>query len=178
IIMTSNVGSRQLSEFGRGIGFDTQSTSSVNQNDNIIQKALKKQFTPEFLNRLDEVITFTSLDKTAIDRIINLELCKLGRRVEDMGYSLDVTESAIQFLAEKGYNPQMGARPLRRCIQTYLEDEISTLIINDEPAPGSVIVAEADAINDKLTLRVTILAENGTHGTTVDGGITEKCIIF
>lgn len=167
IIMTSNVGSRQLAEFGNGIGFNTSTQPASVQNDSIIQKALRKQFTPEFLNRLDEIITFTSLDEDSIQQIIGLELNKLLKRVEELGYHLEVTEQARLFLAKKGYNPQMGARPLRRSIQNYLEDALSTLIINDEPASGSTIVADKDTENDKLTLQVTSLAEPVEEGTPI-----------
>lgn len=167
IIMTSNVGSRQLSEFGNGIGFNTTSQLSATQSDGIIQKALRKQFTPEFLNRLDEVITFTSLDSAAIQEIICIELKKLIDRVAELGYTLQITDNARYFLAKKGYNPQMGARPLRRCIQTYLEDELSNLIINDEPSAGSQILADLDENNDKLTLSVTSMAESPAQGTEV-----------
>lgn len=167
IIMTSNVGSRQLSEFGNGIGFNTTSQLSATQSDGIIQKALRKLFTPEFLNRLDEVITFTSLDSAAIQEIICIELKKLIDRVAELGYTLQITDNARYFLAKKGYNPQMGARPLRRSIQTYLEDELSNLIINDEPSAGSQILADLDENNDKLTLSVTSMAESPAQGTEV-----------
>ena len=160
IIMTSNVGSRQLKEFGQGIGFTSSKNTDANA-DSIIRKALQKQFAPEFLNRLDEIITFHPLELHSMLNIIDIELKKLIQRVEDMGYHLEVTDEARKFLAEKGFDPQYGARPLRRSIQTYLEDEISNLIINEEPGLGTTIIAQADI--DKLTLAVTncpiILAE-------------------
>lgn len=152
IIMTSNVGSRQLKEFGQGIGFTSSKNTDANA-DSIIRKALQKQFAPEFLNRLDEIITFHPLELHSMLNIIDIELKKLIQRVEDMGYHLEVTDEARKFLAEKGFDPQYGARPLRRSIQTYLEDEISNLIINDEPGLGTTIIAQADI--DKLTLAVT-----------------------
>ncbi|MCQ2269259.1 MAG: ATP-dependent Clp protease ATP-binding subunit [Bacteroidaceae bacterium] len=152
IIMTSNVGSRQLKEFGQGIGFTSSKNTDANA-DSIIRKALQKQFAPEFLNRLDEIITFHPLELHSMLNIIDIELKKLIQRVEDMGYHLEVTDEARKFLAEKGFDPQYGARPLRRSIQTYLEDEISNLIINDEPGFGTTIIAQADI--DKLTLAVT-----------------------
>lgn len=152
IIMTSNVGSRQLKEFGQGIGFTSSKNTDANA-DSIIRKALQKQFAPEFLNRLDEIITFHPLELHSMLNIIDIELKKLIQRVEDMGYHLEVTDEARKILAEKGFDPQYGARPLRRSIQTYLEDEISNLIINDEPGLGTTIIAQADI--DKLTLAVT-----------------------
>lgn len=152
IIMTSNVGSRQLKDFGQGIGFTSSKNTDANA-DSIIRKALQKQFAPEFLNRLDEIITFHPLELHSMLNIIDIELKKLIQRVEDMGYHLEVTDEARKFLAEKGFDPQYGARPLRRSIQTYLEDEISNLIINDEPGFGTTIIAQADI--DKLTLAVT-----------------------
>jgi ATP-dependent Clp protease ATP-binding subunit ClpC len=152
IIMTSNVGSRQLKEFGHGIGFTSQQNTDVNA-DSIVRKALQKQFAPEFLNRLDEIITFRPLDMDSMLLIIDLELKVLIQRVEDMGYHLEVTDEARKFLAEKGYDPQYGARPLRRSIQTYLEDEISNLIINEEPASGSKLIARVN--EGKLTLEMT-----------------------
>jgi ATP-dependent Clp protease ATP-binding subunit ClpC len=152
IIMTSNVGSRQLKEFGHGIGFTSQQNTDVNA-DSIVRKALQKQFAPEFLNRLDEIITFRPLDMDSMLLIIDLELKGLIQRVEDMGYHLEVTDEARKFLAEKGYDPQYGARPLRRSIQTYLEDEISNLIINEEPASGSKLIARVN--EGKLTLEMT-----------------------
>lgn len=152
VIMTSNVGSRQLKEFGQGIGFTSVKNSEANA-DSIIRKALQKQFAPEFLNRLDEIITFHPLELESMLQIIDIELQKLIKRVEDMGYQLDISLQARKFLAEKGFDPQYGARPLRRSIQTYLEDELSNLIINKEPALGSKITANAAA--DKLTLEVT-----------------------
>lgn len=152
VIMTSNVGSRQLKEFGHGIGFTSQQNADINA-DSIVRKALQKQFAPEFLNRLDEIITFRPLNLDSMLRIIDLELKGLIQRVEDMGYHLEVTDEARKYLAEKGYDPQYGARPLRRSIQTYLEDEISNLIINEEPATGSLLIARM--VEDKLTLEMT-----------------------
>ena len=152
VIMTSNVGSRQLKEFGHGIGFTSQQNADINA-DSIVRKALQKQFAPEFLNRLDEIITFRPLNLDSMLRIIDLELKGLIQRVEDMGYHLEVTDEARKYLAEKGYDPQYGARPLRRSIQTYLEDDISNLIINEEPATGSLLIARM--VEDKLTLEMT-----------------------
>lgn len=145
IIMTSNAGTRQLKDFGRGIGFNAGSLS-FNMDDkdkeharNIVQKALSKQFSPEFLNRLDEIITFDQLDLTAIKKIVDIELKGLWKRIEDMGYKVELSEEAKQFIAEKGYDVQFGARPLKRAIQNYIEDSIAEMIINDDIPLGATI---------------------------------------
>ena len=146
IIMTSNAGTRQLKDFGRGIGFQSAGSSSLMLNEQdkeharqIVQKALSKQFSPEFLNRLDEIITFDQLDLSAIKRIIDVELKGLYKRIGDLGYQIDLSEEAKEFVAEKGYDVQFGARPLKRAIQTYIEDGISELIVNEELPTGSTI---------------------------------------
>ena len=139
IIMTSNAGTRQLKEFGRGVGFSATSSSALALNEQdkeharqIVQKALSKQFSPEFLNRLDEIITFDQLDLEAIKQIIDVELKGLYKRINEMGFHVELSEEAKQFVAEKGYDVQFGARPLKRAIQTYIEDGISELIVNGE----------------------------------------------
>ena len=146
IIMTSNAGTRQLKEFGRGVGFSATSSSALALNEQdkeharqIVQKALSKQFSPEFLNRLDEIITFDQLDLEAIKLIIDVELKGLYKRINDMGFQMELSDEARQFVAEKGYDVQFGARPLKRAIQTYIEDGISELIVNGELQPGSTI---------------------------------------
>ena len=146
IIMTSNAGTRQLKDFGRGVGFNAGSTSALMLNEQdkeharqIVQKALSKQFSPEFLNRLDEIITFDQLDLTAIKQIIDVELKRLYKRITDMGYTIDLSDEAKAFVAEKGYDVQFGARPLKRAIQTYIEDGVSELIVNGDLQPGSTI---------------------------------------
>ena len=144
IIMTSNIGTRQLKEFGRGIGFAAQSRANDNEySRSVIQKALNKTFAPEFLNRLDEIITFDQLSLEAITRIVDIELGALAQRVEQIGYKLEVDEGAKRFLATKGYDVQFGARPLKRAIQNYLEDGLSTLIVTEEVKPGDVISVTA-----------------------------------
>ena len=144
IIMTSNIGTRQLKEFGRGIGFAAQSRANDNEySRSVIQKALNKTFAPEFLNRLDEIITFDQLSLEAITRIVDIELGALAQRVGQIGYKLEVDESAKRFLATKGYDVQFGARPLKRAIQNYLEDGLSTLIVTEEVKPGDVISVTA-----------------------------------
>lgn len=139
IIMTSNAGTRQLKEFGRGVGFNAGviGGAAIDDKDkeyarSVIQKSLNKQFSPEFLNRLDEIITFDQLDIEAIKKIVNIELKGLVKRVEGLGYKLSITEKAKEFVATKGYDVQFGARPLKRAIQNYIEDGLSELIINGD----------------------------------------------
>ena len=146
IIMTSNAGTRQLKEFGRGIGFSSAGSGNLMLNEQdkeharqIVQKALSKQFSPEFLNRLDEIITFDQLDLEAIKQIIDVELSGLYKRISDLGYTIDLSDEAKQFVAEKGYDVQFGARPLKRAIQSYIEDGISELIVNGDLAEGAII---------------------------------------
>jgi ATP-dependent Clp protease ATP-binding subunit ClpC len=146
IIMTSNAGTRQLKDFGRGVGFSAGNSSALALNEkdkqharDIVQKALSKQFSPEFLNRLDEIITFDQLDLEAIKKIIDVELKGLYNRIEQMGYHIDLADDAKEFVATKGYDVQFGARPLKRAIQNYIEDGISDLIVNGNLAPGATI---------------------------------------
>ena len=145
IIMTSNSGTRQLKDFGRGVGFNASGSSlALNEQDkayarSIIQKSLSKQFSPEFLNRLDEIITFDQLDLTAIKRIIEVELKDLYKRVEDLGYHLDITDEAKEFVATKGYDVQFGARPLKRAIQNYIEDGVCEKLLGGDLQEGSTI---------------------------------------
>ncbi len=147
IIMTSNAGTRQLKEFGRGIGFTASGaanslvrTESDKQHANdIIRKALSKQFAPEFLNRLDEIITFEQLDIEAIKKIVDIELAPLFKRVEAMGYRLELDDAAKIFVAEHGYDVQFGARPLKRAIQSYIEDTVCERLLSGELAPGDTI---------------------------------------
>ena len=143
--MTSNAGTRQLKDFGRGVGFNSsQMGIALNEQDkeharSIVQKALSKQFSPEFLNRLDEIITFDQLDLEAIKKIVDIELAGLSKRIEAIGYKLEVSDETKMRIAEKGYDVQFGARPLKRAIQTYIEDDISERIINNEVNYGDVI---------------------------------------
>ena len=158
IIMTSNAGTRQLKDFGRGVGFNSGTSSALMLNEQdkeharqIVQKALSKQFSPEFLNRLDEIITFDQLDLEAIKKIIDIELKGLYKRIEALGYTVDLSEEARQFVAEKGYDVQFGARPLKRAIQNYIEDGISELIVNGDIKPGTTIHITKEEQQDELT---------------------------
>ena len=151
IIMTSNVGTRQLKEFGRGVGFAAMADMDDKEvSRSVIQKALNKQFSPEFLNRIDEIITFDQLELPAILQIIGIELRSLYKRVEDLDMHLRISEAAQKFIAEKGYDKQFGARPLRRAIQQHLEDRISEMIVEEEVTPGDTIVA--DLQEDKVVV--------------------------
>ena len=158
IIMTSNAGTRQLKEFGRGIGFTAGDNTGLSLNDkdkeyarNIVQKALSKQFAPEFLNRLDEIITFDQLDINAIKRIIDIELKGLYKRMESLGYHLELSDAAKEFVATKGYDVQFGARPLKRAIQSYIEDAVCEYILN-HPSESSTITIDLDE-EKKLAIR-------------------------
>ncbi len=160
IIMTSNAGTRQLKDFGRGVGF-TAGNIGLNMNDkdreharSIVQKALSKQFSPEFLNRLDEIITFDQLDLDAIKRIIEVELKPLTKRIADMGYTIELTDAAKDFVSTKGYDVQFGARPLKRAIQNYIEDGICEMIINDELPKGTIIHIDKHPEKEELTFRL------------------------
>ena len=161
IIMTSNAGTRQLKEFGRGVGFQAGSPTSLALNEQdkeharqIVQKALSKQFSPEFLNRLDEIITFDQLDLNAIKQIIDIELKGLYTRINDLGYQIDLSDKAKEYVAEKGYDVQFGARPLKRAIQNYIEDGISELIVNEDIALGATIHITKEDDKEELTFYI------------------------
>ena len=154
IIMTSNTGTRQLVDFGNGIGFNASLISSSSEKAkeharSVIQKSLSHQFAPEFLNRLDEIITFDQLDNTAIRKIVDIELSRLFKRINDMGYAVEISEEAKEMLVQKGYSPQYGARPLKRAIQTYIEDVLCELLLDDEKKLSSTITIDVDE-GDKL----------------------------
>ena len=165
IIMTSNAGTRQLKDFGRGIGFSKRNIlgADLDEDDkryarDIIMKSLSKQFAPEFLNRLDDVITFDQLSIEALEKIVDIQLTDLSERLLSMGYRLSITDAAKSFVANHGYDVQFGARPLRRAIQTYIEDKLSEALISEEFTPGQTIVI--DKITDKDELSFTVETEN------------------
>ncbi len=147
IIMTSNIGSRQLKDFGQGVGFGTQAKkdSKDKYSRAVIENALKRSFAPEFLNRIDEVVIFESLNKENINKIIDIELKKVFERIREMGFEPELTEKAREFIVEKGWDEQYGARPLKRAIQKYVEDVLAEEIIKSNPAKGSKIVIDYDA---------------------------------
>jgi len=154
IIMTSNSGSRQLKEFGTGVGFSTKSReeSKFDDSKSVIEKQLKKTFAPEFINRIDDVITFNSLSKENINSIIDIELDKLVERVKLLEYNLVLTETAKDHIAEKGYDPDYGARPLKRAIQKYIEDPITEEIIASNPEKGSALTLDYNKEEDKMVV--------------------------
>ena len=154
IIITSNIGTRQLKEFGRGVGFAAQNRADDKEySRGVIQKALNKTFSPEFLNRLDEIITFDQLSLEAITRIVDIELKGLYERLESIGYHLQVDDAAKKFLATKGYDVQFGARPLKRAIQNYLEDGLSELIVSGGVQPGDTVSVTYEDGKDELTIQ-------------------------
>lgn len=155
LIMTSNIGTRQLKDFGRGVGFQTQTAETDKDfSRSVIQKALNKAFAPEFLNRVDDIIMFDQLDKDAIHKIIDIELTGLYKRVASLGYSLELTDEAKDFIASKGYDVQFGARPLKRAIQKYLEDEMAEMIIRASVGEGDTIIVGFDKEKQEIVTEV------------------------
>lgn len=151
VIMTSNIGSRQLKDFGRGIGFGSGDRSQDSDYaKGVVQKALKSAFSPEFLNRIDDVVVFNSLAKDDLHKIIDIELKELFKRIADLGYLVRVSDAAKEFLTEKGFDPQYGARPLKRAIQKYLEDELAEVIIKGTVPEGGTLEVDYDKEGDKL----------------------------
>ncbi|MEC9210019.1 MAG: ATP-dependent Clp protease ATP-binding subunit [Bacteroidota bacterium] len=157
IIMTSNIGARELKDFGQGIGFNTSSkqTNSADNNKGIIEKALKRAFSPEFLNRIDDVIIFNSLNKEDLNQIIDIEMNSLLKRIHTLGYTVKISKEAKGFIAEKGFDPKFGARPLKRAIQKYFEDPLSEEIINAQIKEGDTIKVNLN--KEKTTLKMKII---------------------
>ena len=151
-IMTSNIGTRQLKDFGRGIGFHPQSSSGVDKNysNSVIMKALNKAFAPEFLNRVDDIVVFDPLEKESINKIIDIELKKVFERIGQIGYAINLTDAAKDFISLKGYDVQYGARPLKRAIQKYVEDELADVIIRDQVHEGDALMLDYDKEKDKM----------------------------
>ncbi len=154
IILTSNIGTRQLKDFGQGVGFSTHTVDEREASRNVIQKALNRAFSPEFLNRVDDIVMFDQLDKDAIFRIIDIELTSFYARIEQLGYKLVLTEAAKTFIAEKGYDVQFGARPLKRAIQKYLEDELAEMIIRASIQEGDTIKVDYDSETNKIVTQI------------------------
>jgi len=156
IIMTSNIGARKLKEFGQGVGFGTsaKAASAQDHSRSIIENALKKAFAPEFLNRIDDVIIFNALEKEHINKIIDIELKKLFSRIQDLGYSLELSDKAKDFIAERGFDKQYGARPLKRAIQKYVEDALAEEIINSQIHEGDCIKMDYDGKSEKLIIDI------------------------
>lgn len=156
IIMTSNIGSRQLKDFGQGVGFGTQAKKDGKDeySRSVIENALKRSFAPEFLNRIDDVLIFNSLEKTDIHKIIDVELKKVYKRIEEMGFTLELTEKAHDYVAEKGWDDQYGARPLKRAIQKYVEDVLAEEIIKTKINIGERIIIDYDDVKDDMIVNV------------------------
>jgi ATP-dependent Clp protease ATP-binding subunit ClpC len=159
IIMTSNIGARQLADFGAGVGFGTKSQAAAKDENskNVIQNALRKAFSPEFLNRVDDIIMFKSLGRPEIHKIIDLELVKLFTRIEDLGYKLDLTEKAKDFIVDKGYDEKFGARPLKRALQKYIEDPLAEEIIQSNLHEGDTIQMDLNEAGDGLEVVISKL---------------------
>ena len=159
IIMTSNVGTRQLKDFGKGVGFgavtsEKETTLNSDFSRGVIQKALNRSFAPEFLNRVDDVIMFDQLGKDSIKSIISLELRGLFGRVTNMGYKMELSEEAKDFIAERGYDVQFGARPLKRAIQRYLEDELADIVLGGELEIGDTILMDLNKETSEIKARI------------------------
>jgi ATP-dependent Clp protease ATP-binding subunit ClpC len=155
IIMTSNIGSRQLKDFGEGIGFSTSAKKSSRSTfaRGVIESALKKTFAPEFLNRIDDVIIFESLEIEDIHKIIDIELKQVFKRVEELGFTIRLTDQAKNYIVEKGWDVQFGARPLKRAIQKYLEDPLAEEIIKTKVEPGAEIIVDYDKDSDEIRIQ-------------------------
>ncbi|MDE6832108.1 MAG: AAA family ATPase, partial [Muribaculaceae bacterium] len=167
IIMTSNIGTRQLKDFGSGVGFTTRADDK-DYSHGVLQKALNKAFAPEFLNRIDDIIMFEPLDKEAISKIIDVELSGFYKRLKAMDYHINISEAARDFIAEKGYDAQYGARPLKRAIQKYLEDTLAELIIDASLTPGDEITVDYDAESGKIVTRISYPASGNDADDSTD----------
>ena len=157
IIMTSNIGARKLKDFGSGVGFGTSAQKSQESSNarSVIENALKKAFAPEFLNRIDDVVVFNNLEKADIDKIIDIELSKLLERISELGYTLKLSKKAKSFIAEKGFDKQYGARPLKRAIQKYVEDALAEEIIKSNVHEGDIINLDIGKDDAKLEIKIT-----------------------
>ena len=154
--MTSNVGTRQLKDFGKGVGFNTSESPEMDAeySQGVIQKALSRTFAPEFLNRIDEVVMFNPLNKESIKLIIDLELKDVYNRVKEMGYQLELTPAAKDFIAERGYDAQFGVRPLKRAIQKYIEGQLADIVLSGEIHPGNTILMDIDTENNTIKPKI------------------------
>jgi len=175
IIMTSNIGVRQLKDFGQGVGFATQARqqSAKDHSKSVIQNALKRAFSPEFLNRIDDVVIFNSLGQEEIFKIIDIALRDLYQRLKTMNLNLSLTEKAKKFVAEKGFDPQFGARPLHRAIQKYIEDPLAEFILNNNPAEETTLVADLNEDEDGLVVQL-MSAGSASEGQEVNTDMEDK----
>ena len=156
IIMTSNIGARKLKDFGTGIGFGTSSQKSQEDANarGVIQNALKKSFAPEFLNRIDDVVVFNPLEREDINKIIDIELAKLYKRIDDLGYNIELTDKAKDYIATKGFDKEYGARPLKRAIQKYVEDALAEEIITSKIHEGDKIILDLNETTDEIKITI------------------------
>ena len=175
VIMTSNIGSRQLKDFGTGVGFATtaRENNKASMERSVIENAMKKAFSPEFLNRIDDVIIFNSLTRKDIHKIIDIELRGLFKRIQSMGYYIDITEAAKDIIQEKGWDENYGARPLKRAIQKYIEDELAEEIIKSTLLPGDSIVIDANE-NKEIKFTISKGTESLSLQEMVNDAMTEK----
>jgi len=155
--MTSNIGSRQLKDFGQGVGFSTSAkrASKASHTTGVIENALKRAFAPEFLNRIDDVVIFDSLERESIHKIIDIELSHLYERMNKMGYKIKLTAKAKDFIAERGWDENFGARPLKRAIQKYIEDALAEKIINTSLSEGDTITVDYDAKKEDIKIKIS-----------------------
>jgi ATP-dependent Clp protease ATP-binding subunit ClpC len=162
IIMTSNIGARKLKDFGQGVGFGTSAKKEQADSNTkaVIENALKKAFAPEFLNRIDDVVVFNALERADIHKIIDIELAKLFKRIKNIGYSLSLSDAAKDYISEKGFDKQYGARPLKRAIQKYIEDTLAEQIIASSIEEGDIIFMDLDKAADELTVKITKTEES------------------
>jgi ATP-dependent Clp protease ATP-binding subunit ClpC len=169
IIMTSNIGTRQLKDFGQGVGFSTKAKQQQSNEyaKSVIQNALKKAFAPEFLNRLDDVVLFNSLTKEDIFEIIDIELAGLYKRILSLGYTISLTNEAKDYIAEKGYDIQFGARPLKRAIQKYLEDPMAEVIIKADIKEGDKILVSFNKDDEKIIIDIVHESNKLSEGSDV-----------
>jgi ATP-dependent Clp protease ATP-binding subunit ClpC len=156
VIMTSNIGTRQLKDFGQGVGFSTKSRQDAGNEyaKSVIHKALKSAFAPEFLNRIDDVVLFNALTREDIHKIIDIELAGLYERINGLGYQVKISAAAKDFITEKGYDVQFGARPLKRAIQKYLEDAMAEVIISANLSDGDTLNVGFDSKKEEITIKV------------------------
>lgn len=154
--MTSNIGIRQVQDFGTGVGFMTQNKSAVVEEEkkSVIEKELKKKFAPEFINRLDDIIIFNSLIQEDINKIVNIEVNKLEKRVKELGYDLKISQTAREYLAKEGYDEKFGARPLNRAIQKFIEDPVSEEILKGEAKENDTIKVNYDKNKEKIVIKI------------------------
>jgi ATP-dependent Clp protease ATP-binding subunit ClpC len=156
VIMTSNIGSRQLKDFGQGVGFQTSAKDSNKSGyaKSIIENALKKAFAPEFLNRIDDVVIFDDIKREDIHKIIDIELTYVENRIKTLGYKFKVSTKAKDFIIEKGWDPNFGARPLKRAIQKYIEDSLAEEIIKSNLHEGDTVLVDFDSKKDEITIKI------------------------